>query len=243
MRKKLRSQIITQKLEYISRNIFEKYKTKIIQHIENQPGVYALYDQQELYYVGRASDLVKRVNRHLKDQHSALWTHFSLYLTKKIQYINDIEAVVIAIAEPKGNKIKPELGGEEKKLKNILKTSIKEKYQEELKELDGRKSGHLKKTNTNQNRQSGKKPRKITPCLKNYFTSNRRLIKTYKGKTYKATLLTSGKIKYNKKIYSSINQSAIDIVKKISGRNHMQGSTFWFVKNNENKWVKLNELD
>ena len=135
MKKKVnRSMILTQKLESISKKIFERYKKIIIQYIGNKPGVYALYDEKELYYVGRASDLATRVNNHLKDQHFALWTHFSVYFTKKAQYANDIEAVIISIAQPKGNERRPRLG-KEKKLKDFIRTAIKESHQEELREL------------------------------------------------------------------------------------------------------------
>jgi len=162
--------ILTQKLEGISKKIFERYKKKVIQYIGNKPGVYALYDGKELYYVGRASDLVKRVNHHLKDRHSALWTHFSVYFTKKAQYANDIEAVIISIAQPKGNKAKPKLG-KERKLKDILRQAIKESHQEELRELG---LGRATKGKKNKSRLN----------LKNYFKSSRPLRKSYKGKIY-----------------------------------------------------------
>ena len=86
-----RSMILTQKLESISKKIFERYKKEVLHYIGNKQGVYALYDEKELYYVGRASDPAKRVNDHLKDRHSALWTHFSVYFVKKAQYANDLE--------------------------------------------------------------------------------------------------------------------------------------------------------
>ena len=230
--KRNQSKILTQKLEGISKTIFEKYKKEVIQYIGNKPGIYALYDEKELYYVGRAVDLASRVNRHLKDQHSALWTHFSLYLTKKIQYINDIEAVVIAIADPKGNENKPEID-KEIKLKKMLRKAIETRHQAELRELGfGRKKQVSTHKNNNQR-----------PNLKNYFIKARSLMKIYKGKTYKATLLKSGEIKYKNKTYKTPTASAQAIVQKVSPNSNVNGWRFWFVKNNENKWVKLNELD
>ncbi len=227
--KNSRSMILTQKLEGISKKIFEKYKKIIVQYIGNKPGVYALYDEKELYYVGLASDLAKRVNAHLKDQHSALWTHFSVYFTKKEQYMKDIEAVIISIAQPKGNTVKPKLG-KETKLKDFIKQAIKESHQEELIELgfDGKRKKQMESKKKNKNR----------PDLKNYFETERPLIKTYKGKTYKATLLTSGKIKYEDKIYSTPSASAKEIAQR-----EMNGWTFWFVKDRANNWIKLSELD
>ena len=225
------SMILTQKLEGISKKIFERYKKKVIQYIGNKPGVYALYDEKELYYVGRASDLAKRVNHHLKDRHSALWTHFSVYFTKKAQYANDIEAVIISIAQPKGNKVKPKLG-REKKLKDILRKAIKESHQEELRELGlGRKR-----------RVDSKKKNKNRPNLKNYFERNKPLMKSYKGKTYRAVLLKSGRIKYKNKLYNTPSSAAQAIVHKHSPNSAVNGWYFWFVKDTENNWVKLSDL-
>ena len=221
--------ILTQKLEGISKKIFEKYKKIVIQYIGSKPGVYALYDEKELYYVGRASDLAKRVNNHLKDRHSALWTHFSVYFVKKVQYANDIESVIISIADPKGNKAKPNLGGGEKKLKDILRKAIEKNHQEELRELGLGKKRKI----------SSKKKSKNRPDLKNYFRTNIPLMKSYKGKIYKAVLLTSGKIKYNGDLFDSPTATA----KKIVDRKIVNGWDFWFIKDSENNWVKLSELD
>ena len=229
---KNRSMILTQKLEGISKKIFERYKKKVIQYIGSKPGVYALYDEKELYYVGRASDLARRVNHHLKDRHSALWTHFSVYFTKKVQYANDIEAVIISIAQPKGNKAKPKLG-KERKLKDILRKSIKESHQEELREL-----GFGKKRKVN-----SKKKNKNRPSLKHYFKTNKTLMKSYKGKTYKAILLKSGKIKYKNKLYTSLSSAAQAIVHKRSPNTAVNGWEFWFIKDSENNWVQLKDLD
>ena len=226
-----RSMILTQKLEGISKKIFERYKKKVIQYIGKKPGVYALYDEKELYYIGRASDLAKRVNHHLKDRHSALWTHFSVYFTKKVQYANDIEAVTISIAQPKGNKIKPKLG-KERKLKDILRRAITESHKEELRELGlGRKKRKKKK----QMQKSG--------WLKGYFKKRRPLMKSYKGKIYRATLLNSGKIKYKNKLYNSPSSAAQAIVHKHSPNSAVNGWQFWFVKDNQSNWVKLSDLD
>ena len=227
-----RSMILTQKLEGISKKIFERYRKIIIQYIGNKPGVYALYDEGELYYVGRASDLARRVNHHLKDQHSALWTRFSVYFTKKAQYANDIEAVIVSIAKPKGNKVQPRLG-RETKLKDFIKKAIKERHQDELRELglEKKKRSRLKKAN------------KKRPSLKNYFEKNEPLMKLYKGRSHRATLLKSGRIKYKNKTYQSPTAAAQAIVQKKSPNTKVNGWNFWFVKDKENNWIKLSDLD
>ena len=39
-----------------------------------------MYDGNELYYVGKSTDLEKSLKQHLKDKHFADWLYFSLYL-------------------------------------------------------------------------------------------------------------------------------------------------------------------
>lgn len=87
--------LFTDKLERVSRDIFEKFPMEIAQLIGQKHGVYALYDEDILYYVGKASDLKRRIKQHLKDKHLAQWTHFSLFLTNKDNFIGEIESILI----------------------------------------------------------------------------------------------------------------------------------------------------
>ena len=118
------SKLFSRKLEKISREIFERYSKALSELVGSSHGVYALYDENELYYVGKTSDLKRRILQHLKDRHYAQWTHFSLFLTKKSAYINDIESVIISISNPKGNKAKPK-GSVDAQLKKELKSFVK----------------------------------------------------------------------------------------------------------------------
>ena len=145
--------------------------------------------------------------------------------------MNDIEAVIISIVWPnglKGNKAKPKLG-KEMKLKYFIRKAIEKSQKEELRELGfgGKRKKNLQKKN-------GKRP-----DLKSYFTKATALRKRYKGKTYKATLLKSGKIKYKKNTYNTPTSAAQAIVHSKT----VNGWDFWFVKDTENNWVKLSDLD
>jgi excinuclease UvrABC nuclease subunit len=95
--------LVVKKLEGVSKLIFRNYYKQITELIGNSHGIYALYDENELYYVGKSTDLKNRVKQHLKDRHLASWTHFSLYLVRKADHINEIESLIIRIANPKGN--------------------------------------------------------------------------------------------------------------------------------------------
>ena len=220
--------IITKKIESISKNIFEKFKEPISKLVKGQHGVYALYDEGELYYVGKAVDLERRVKQHLKDNHKALWTHFSLFFTEKKEYISIIESIIISIAQPLGNKIKPKGKIDNKDIK-LLEKMIKEQQDRERTEMFGRKVVVRPLKNKSQR-----------PSLEGYFKSSRPLKKNYKGKEYTATLLTTGEIKFRGKLYSTPTAAAMQIIESESVK--VNGWMFWFVKNDEGNWVKLNDL-
>ena len=82
-KKKISRSLVIKQLENVPKEVFKKYFSLIKELGGSAPGIYALYDDNQLYYVGKATDLRKRVNQHLRDRHYASWTHFSLYLVKK----------------------------------------------------------------------------------------------------------------------------------------------------------------
>lgn len=74
-------------------------------------GIYALYDKKgRLYYSGKASDLPKRLNQHLKDRHGESWERMTLFLVAKTTNVAQLEGLVVAAARPPGNKQKPKIG-------------------------------------------------------------------------------------------------------------------------------------
>jgi hypothetical protein len=74
-------------------------------------GIYALYDKKgRLYYFGKASDLAKRLNQHLKDRHGESWDRMTLFLVSKAANVAQLEGLVIAAAQPPGNKQRPKIG-------------------------------------------------------------------------------------------------------------------------------------
>ncbi len=218
--------IITEKIEAISKDIFLKFPKQISELVGGRHGVYALYDEDELYYVGKAVDLKRRVKQHLKDEHKALWTHFSLFFTGKKEYISIIESIIISIAHPQGNKIKPSGKVANKDVKKLEKM-IKEQQDRDRSEIFG-KSMKVKAS----------KGKSHSSNLKDYFNSPRPLKKNYKGQEYTATLSTSGKIKFKGKIYETPTTAA----KMIVDRPTVNGWTFWFIKNDDGNWIKLSKL-
>jgi hypothetical protein len=222
MRKnKIAPGLVTKSLEHISKEIFSRHATLITQLIERSSGVYALYDEGELYYVGRATQLRKRVRQHLKDRHDASWTHFSLYLVSDDSHIGEIESLLVRIANPKGNAVKPK-GRDSRTLHKELENLIKQKHKEELGNLFSR---------------TVKKPKLSSAdgrTLKGMVVKRTPIYRTYKGKEHKAMLTPAGSIIYNGKKYETPTSAARVVVK---GR--VNGWRFWYIKNEADEWVKL----
>lgn len=223
MKNKIKKGLFKESLEGISRNLFRDHSDIITELIGDSSGIYALYDENELYYVGRASDLKRRVNQHLKDRHDAQWTHFSLFLIKRADYIGDIEALLIRIAEPVGNRAKPKRK-DSKILVRKLRSLLEQKHKTELRELIfGRKLNKSVKGNTNKG------------TLNNLVSRTTPIYKTYKGKEYKAILTPAGNIKYKGKSYSTPTAAARTIV----DRKTVNGWLFWRIRNSAGEWVRL----
>lgn len=74
-------------------------------------GIYALYDKKgRLYYSGRAADLPRRLNQHLKDRHGESWETMTLFQVVRSSNVGNLEGLVIAAARPPGNKQRPKIG-------------------------------------------------------------------------------------------------------------------------------------
>lgn len=128
-RRRKRDSIITSHLGGIKRALLEGDKRTVFLEFMNQlryarRGIYALYDKKgRLYYAGKASDLPKRLNQHLKDRHSESWDKMTLFLVSESANVSELEGLVVATAKPMGNKQKPRIG---KDLRRSLRAYLKE---------------------------------------------------------------------------------------------------------------------
>lgn len=223
------AKLFTEKLEKIHKDIFKDHHNALLKLVGKSHGVYALYSKNKLYYVGKASDLKKRIGEHLNDSHARKWTHFTAFLTSKSEDIKDIEAVLIIIADPDGNKKKPESSA--KDMFNDLKAFLKEELEEKLKKYSGKK--HISK----KNKPKARKKQSTSNILENKFSTARPLSIRSKNKEYKASLLISGKIRYAGKLYDTPSGAA---VAAIGGSRN--GWDYWSVQNEDGNWVKLSTL-
>lgn len=220
--------LVSKRLERVSKDLFKQYYKEITEIVGSSPGVYALYDADELYYVGKSTDLKQRVRHHLVDRHLASWTHFSLYLARNEEHIHEIESLLIRIANPKGNRVKPK-GQSSGALLKELQTLVKKRQRDEYEKMFGGKKPRSKKASA-----VGAK-RTLVGLVKRTAA----LYKTYKGKEYVAKLTPKGEIIYKGKKYTSPTAAARAVIQTTRAVN---GWWFWYIKSDDGEWVRLNDF-
>jgi hypothetical protein len=219
--------LVSKRLERVSKDLFKRYYKEITEIVGSSPGVYALYDSDELYYVGKSTDLKQRVRHHLVDRHLASWTHFSLYLARKVEHIHEIESLLIRIANPKGNRVRPK-GQSSGALLKELQTLVKKSQKDEYEKMFGTKKTRVKKAVAATRR-----------SLVGLVTRTVALYKTYKGKEYAAKLTPKGEIIYKGKTYTSPTAAARAVIHTTRAVN---GWWFWYIKADDGEWVRLNDF-
>jgi len=219
--------LVINRIEKVSKEAFRQYFSEITELIGHSPGIYALYDDTDLYYVGKSTELRKRVKHHLRDRHLASWTHFSLYLVRRAEHIGEIESLLVRIANPKGNRVIPK-GKSSGPLLRQLKALVKQKQREEFLELFA--GGKAKQ------RISERQHSRHQKHLKGLVSKRAKLYKTYNGKEYTATLTPSGSIIMDGNKYTSPSAAAKAILKRPAN-----GWAFWFIKDLNGDWVKLKQ--
>lgn len=134
-------------LEKIPSRYFEAVGKQLRLILNRKAGIYALYKDEKLYYVGLATNAFNRIKNHLKGRKQNKWNNFSIFLVKNGRYLKDIETSVIRIAKPKGNKLQGKIH-EHNNLKRALRNSIKEK-KKDLRIKLNKRTNELKKIQEN----------------------------------------------------------------------------------------------
>ena len=98
------SGFVSQYALHTQRDILGSAETRY--RIGRRPGVYALYSDYTLYYVGLSRDVERRLRNHLDDAHGHNWDNFSVFLLTDDaeEHVRDLEAVLHRIYKPAGNK-------------------------------------------------------------------------------------------------------------------------------------------
>jgi hypothetical protein len=84
-------------------DVFRKELGAMLKH---NSGVYVLYMNKKLYYVGIANDLFVRLRQHTKDKHKNKWNKFSAFVVGRGKYLKDIESMFHRISQTPGNVVR-----------------------------------------------------------------------------------------------------------------------------------------
>ncbi|HET9407002.1 MAG TPA: GIY-YIG nuclease family protein [Candidatus Sulfotelmatobacter sp.] len=129
--------LVRKHLTEISRALLEgENKEKFVAFLRDheKQGLYALYKKNgELYYVGRASNLLQRLGTHTSDLHGKKWDKLAIYIIDERLTLHDVESLLIAVSKPEGNKNRGRLKGDLKKdLKEFMKAAAIEEINASL---------------------------------------------------------------------------------------------------------------
>jgi hypothetical protein len=120
------SRLVRKHLPEVSRALLEgENKEKFAAFLKDheRQGLYALYKKNgELYYVGRASDLLRRLRVHRSDLHGKKWDKLAIYIINEKLKLHDVESLLIGVSKPEGNKNRGKLKEDlRKELRNFMK--------------------------------------------------------------------------------------------------------------------------
>lgn len=128
--------LVIEHLEGISKSAIKKYPEIVTEFARKKSGVYALFNQDVLYYVGLAKNLRTRLRDHLKDRHAREWDRFSIYLTQDDEHLKELESLVLRIAMPKGNRVTGKFM-QSRDLLKLFRQKVQSMQRRELFEITG----------------------------------------------------------------------------------------------------------
>lgn len=226
-----RTPLVTQHLENISRKVLEEHQQIVREYVRHRQGVYALFRRGKLYYVGLASNLISRLGHHLKDRHQDSWDRFSVYLTIEDSHLRELEALILRVANPPGNKQKGKFAKSED-MRRRFRRDLQQSMRSSLDELLG---GEPKK----------EKPKKKpvirdgrVPVLARYIQKGFTIKGRHKGKTIWAGVRDSGLIWLDKRHFNSPSDAGAHAVKRPT----CNGWVFWKYQRSPGDWVELDAL-
>jgi len=131
-----KAHLVVQHVERMPRRILEEHPDVVREYVKGKRGVYALFKGSRLYYVGLASNLRSRLKAHVRDRHAGAWDFFSMYLTETDEHLRELEALVLRITMPRGNRSKTKFARSQD-LRRYFRRVIAASQRKELEELFG----------------------------------------------------------------------------------------------------------
>jgi hypothetical protein len=222
--------LVREYLERVGGDVLEgdHYRSILAEMIRGHAGVYALYKDERLYYVGLATNLMNRVKHHLKDRHMGKWNRFSVYLTTTGEHTKPIESLLLRIINPAGNRVRGRLPGSKD-----LKTELNHRVSEHQADERARLLGGVLVRNRRRRKTAATKGSLVLAGL---VDRRMQLRAEYKGERYGASLRKDGHVSYDGTLYSSPSAAAGAVVGRA-----INGWHFWSFKKGR-AWVPLIDL-
>ncbi|NLH50390.1 MAG: hypothetical protein GX444_17555 [Myxococcales bacterium] len=232
-----RNSLVIGHLENLSREMLadSNYRKILNGYVQGQCGIYALYMDERLKYVGLAANLPGRLAAHLRDRHSDSWNRFSVYITHDDEHMKELESLILRIWQPKENRTSGKLQGSEN-LERKIKNDLTRYYQELHRDLFGSKRKKAKAGAAPAPKPKEKLSRESK--LAGYFTRPTRIRLKYKDTIYEAMVHKDGTIQYGAAIFTSPSIAGARII----GRRSLNGWKAWEFKNKDGQWVLLDTL-
>src|SRR5438034_4442364 len=80
------------------------FKERLQRLLRKDAGIYALYREDKLYYIGLTRNLFGRITWHQRDRHAGRWDSFVVFRIKRVRYLKDIETLITRIIDVPGNR-------------------------------------------------------------------------------------------------------------------------------------------
>jgi hypothetical protein len=231
--KRLRTSLVSQYLEGISRAALAEYQKFFREQARRRNGVYALYQRKKLYYVGLARDLRGRLRQHLKDKHGQSWDRFSMYLTIGDDHIRELESLVIRIVKPSGN-LQMDHFRKAQNLRRDFARRVRQDARDRLDMLLGRSRTTVLRKPSGRGKRASR-----AAVLAAYITKPMSLRGTYQGKKFEARVRRNGPIFCAGRRFNSPSMAARHAMPM---RRAVNGWTFWNYERAPGDWVRLKDL-
>ncbi len=226
-----KDRLVREHLENVAGDVLGDYP-KIIESLAGgRNGIYALYRGDRLYYVGLATDLRLRLKQHLRDRLSNKWDRFSVYVTADDRHLHEIEALILRIGKPRGNRTRPRLPGSQS-LGPELRRLVRERQRQQADHIIGRTAGK----GGGPQRDRGKRRSTRLP-LSQSVKRQRNIRLVHEGKTHVAKVHPDGTIHYRGREFTSPSGAAGAIM-GVS----VNGWRVWEYQRRPGKWAPLRRL-
>jgi ribosomal protein S16 len=220
-------------LEGISRTAFDYYRDQITELAGNRSGVYALYKDARLYYVGLAVDLRRRVRQHLNNRHGRKWNRFSLYLVRNDNALRELEALITRIARPRGNRQRGRLPADQNKL-----AALKQKAETAQKHQLDTVLGSAGRGNCDIRPDIRRRSKScLEGVLMPLLRPGRKLRASYRIVVIEGRVTKDGRIRISQGVFASPSAAARAAVGV-----RINGWSFWTFRGGDGKWRPIDAL-